>query len=288
MDVRRAGSVAEFKAIAGDFLAAREAEHNLLFGIVAGIRAGAYKEPPYFSVVREGIRVVAVAVRTPPFNLVLSTIDDPAALDLIAADARSLWPDLPGVLGAKADALTFATAWERSTGRVAVLRMAERVFRLSRVRRPGPVRGRLRLIDRSDKELVVEWLLAFSAEAIRQPGEHADAVVAFDRNLSHAGGRSLYVWDDGGPASLTGAATVTPNGSRIGPVYTPPDRRGHGYASALVAGVSQLQLDAGRRFCFLFTDLANPTSNKIYQDIGYEPVYDVDEYRFEAPAEADT
>jgi predicted GNAT family acetyltransferase len=277
----RARSPDELDRLAFDFLAAREAEHNLLFGIVAGVRAGAYKDPPYFSVVREGTRVVAVALRTPPFNLVLSTIDDPAALDLIAADARSLWPDLPGVLGAKTDALAFASLWERSTGRTAVLRTAERVFRLSRVRRPGPVRGRLRLVERSDKDTVVDWLLAFSAEALRQPGERADAIVAFDRNLSHAGGRSLYVWDDAGPVSLTGAATVTPNGSRIGPVYTPPDRRGHGYASALVAGVSQLQLDSGRRFCFLFTDLANPTSNRIYQDIGYEPVYDVDEYRFE-------
>jgi predicted GNAT family acetyltransferase len=67
------------------------------------------------------------------------------------------------------------------------------------------------------------------------------------------------------------------------PVYTPPALRGRGYASALVAAVSQAQLDAGRRFCFLFTDLANPTSNRIYQDIGYEAVCDVDEYRFEAP-----
>ena len=65
-------------------------------------------------------------------------------------------------------------------------------------------------------------------------------------------------------------------------MYTPPPARGRGYASALVAEASQLQLDAGRRFCFLFTDLANPTSNHIYQAIGYEPVRDVDEYRFGA------
>ena len=77
---------------------------------------------------------------------------------------------------------------------------------------------------------------------------------------------------------------ATPNGIRIGPVYTPPDRRGHGYASALTAGASQDQLDRGRRFVFLFTDLANPTSNKIYQAIGYEPVCDVDAYLFGADA----
>jgi predicted GNAT family acetyltransferase len=71
-------------------------------------------------------------------------------------------------------------------------------------------------------------------------------------------------------------------------VYTPPELRGRGYASALTAAVSQAQLNGGRRYCFLFTDLANPTSNKIYQAIGYEPVCDVDDLRFEAPARADT
>lgn len=71
-------------------------------------------------------------------------------------------------------------------------------------------------------------------------------------------------------------------------MYTPPELRGRGSASALVAAANQAQLDAGRRFCFLFTDLANPTSNKIYRDIGYEPVCDVDEYRFAGPAAADT
>ena len=72
----------------------------------------------------------------------------------------------------------------------------------------------------------------------------------------------------------------TPNGTRVGPVYTPPEHRGHGYASALVAAASQAQLDEGIQFCFLFTDLANPTANHIYQAIGYEPVSDIDVYVF--------
>ena len=81
---------------------------------------------------------------------------------------------------------------------------------------------------------------------------------------------------------MCGVGGPTPNGIRIGPVYTPPEFRGRGYASACVAAASQLQLDAGRRFCFLFADLSNPTSNHIYQEIGYEPVGDVDRYVFEA------
>lgn len=67
-------------------------------------------------------------------------------------------------------------------------------------------------------------------------------------------------------------------------MYTPPERRGRGYASNNVAAASQAQLDSGLRFLFLYTDLSNPTSNRIYRDIGYQPVCDVDEYRFEDPA----
>jgi predicted GNAT family acetyltransferase len=89
-----------------------------------------------------------------------------------------------------------------------------------------------------------------------------------------------YLWEDGEPVSLAGCGSPTPNGIRVGPVYTPPARRGRGYASALTAQLTSLLLSSGHRFCFLFTDLANPTSNRIYQRIGYEPVSDVDEYRF--------
>jgi len=94
-------------------------------------------------------------------------------------------------------------------------------------------------------------------------------------------GGGLWLWVDDGPVAMAGAVGRTPNGIRVGAVYTPPDRRRQGYASSLVAALSQAQLDAGRRFCFLYTDLANPTSNHIYGAIGYEPVCDVDEYRFE-------
>jgi predicted GNAT family acetyltransferase len=80
---------------------------------------------------------------------------------------------------------------------------------------------------------------------------------------------------------MAGFGGLTPNGIRIGPVYTPPDERRRGYGSALTAALTQQLLDGGRRFCFLFTDLANPTSNRIYQQIGYRAVSDVDLWVFE-------
>ncbi len=92
--------------------------------------------------------------------------------------------------------------------------------------------------------------------------------------------RGLYLWVDGAPVSMAGYTGPTPHGIRVGPVYTPPELRGRGYASALVAQMSQALLDGGRSFCFLFTNLANPTANHIYEEIGYEAVVDVDVYTF--------
>jgi predicted GNAT family acetyltransferase len=277
----RARDADDFERLAFDFLAAREAEHNLLFGIVAGVKSGAYAEPPYFAVVRDGDRVLAAALRTPPFRFVLSSIDDVAALPLLVEDALGIWPDLPGVLGPKAGAKRFAELWQARTGSSVWLYTAERVFRLTAVRPPRPVAGRARLAEPGDKAIIVDWLIAFGAEALREQGDRVNAGIAADRSIARVGGRSTWLWDDGRPVSLTGTAAVTPHGSRVGPVYTPPELRGRGYASALVAAASQQQLTDGRTYCFLFTDLANPTSNKIYQAIGYEPVCDVDEYRFE-------
>ena len=109
-----------------------------------------------------------------------------------------------------------------------------------------------------------------------------DAAEQADRFLRRAG-HVAYLWEDAGEVvSLAGVGGPTPRGIRIGPAYTPPHLRGRGYASNLIATISQLQLDAGRSFCFLFTDLANPTSNRIYQTIGYAPVADVDQLHFPA------
>jgi predicted GNAT family acetyltransferase len=284
----RARDPDELDRLAFEFLSAREAEHNLLFGIVTGVRAGEYATPPYFAVVRDGARVVAVALRTAPFNLVLSTIDAPAAIAVLVDDALALWPDLPGVLGPTEQARRFAELWAARTGRAATVRTAERIFRLEKVVPPRPASGAMRLAEPKDRARIAAWFVEFGAEALRLTQDLARMEAFTDRFIARLGGRAMYLWDDAGPVCMTGASAVTPHGSRVGPVYTPPQLRGRGYASALVAAVSQAQFDAGRRFCFLFTDLANPTSNKIYQDIGYEPVCDVDEYRFEVPGTADT
>lgn len=275
-------------ALAGDFLAGREAEHNLLLGILGGLRSpapGAVGEPPYLAAVLREDDVVAVAVRTPPWNLVLSEIDDRAALPLITRDVaidlaeRGPGATIRGVLGPTAEAESFARSWARRSGQGLRLARTERIFRVEQVRPPAPTTGTWRLATIADRSLIVAWLMAFNDEAL-EGDEPVDMAVMADRMLA-GGGREAYLWDDGGPVSLTAIGGRTPHGVRVGPVYTPPERRGRGYASNLVAAISQAQLAAGCRSLFLDTDLANPASNHVYQAIGYEAVRDLADWRFE-------
>src|SRR4051794_30579364 len=281
MEVRRAASVPEFMALAGDFLEDREAEHNLIFGICSTLEAdpAAFDGPPYLAAVLHGDRVVGAALRTPPWRLVLSEVDHPAAVHQLAEDLSGT--ELPGCVGPSTSARHFAEAWTERTGVAAGISTHERAFRLERVIPARPAPGFPRLCTPQDRDVLIEWLRAFHDEALHSAPLQDFGAMA-DRGIRGVGRRFHFWMDEGRAVSLTGVGGLTPNGIRIGPVYTPPEHRGRGYASNLVAQVSQAQIDAGRRFVFLFTDLANPTSNKIYQDIGYEPVIDIDEYVFGA------
>ena len=287
LTVRRQHSVDAFLDAAGAFLAAREAEHNLIFGIASQVRdmPEVFTDgPPSFATVHAANGgVVAAAIRTPPWNQVLSEVDDPDAVDALVEALRS--EPLPGVLGSPETAARFARRWTSATGMPARLLMAERVFRLERLIPPArPATGSWRLAREDDRDLLAAWLMAFHDEATPEAPAPPDVGEVVDRWIARRH-RRLYLWVDGERVvSLAGVGGETPNGIRIGPVYTPPELRGRGYASAVTAAASQDQLDAGRRFCFLFTDLANPTANRIYRAIGYEPVCDVDMYAFGADA----
>jgi uncharacterized protein len=280
VQLTRHESAGDFLARAGDFLTAREAEHNLILGISSRLQRDPilYGEPAYLATVEDEGRVIGVTMRTPPHNLILSEIDDEAAIALVLEDAREVFGTIPGVVGPKAPVAEFAELWQEATGTEAQLEIAQRCFRAEHVTAPADVAGAMRVYEGSDRELAVEWMDAFVAEALHGPEPESSAEFVDRRTEDPDGG--LVIWDEGEAVSMAGFGGRTPNGIRIGPVYTPPELRGRGYASALTAALTQRLLDEGRQFCFLFTDLANPTSNSIYQRIGYRPVSDVDLWRF--------
>ena len=279
--VERFASAPAFLATAGDFLAEREAEHNLIFGICANLTTdpGFPSAPPYLATVSRADRVIAAAVMTPPWNLVLSCTVEPEAVVALAADLDAAGVAVPGTVGPVDRARAFGELWCGTHGLTSRLAVAERIYRLERVVPPVGVRGHVRMATEADRDLLVDWVDAFLDEALdRRNPEEASVIV--DQSI-RVGTRTWYLWEDGVPVSVAAAGGPTPNGIRIGPVYTPPELRRRGYASAVTAATSQAELDKGRRFIFLFTDLSNPTANKIYQQIGYEPIIDVDQLRFE-------
>jgi predicted GNAT family acetyltransferase len=280
MRLTRHDDAAAFLAHAGDFLVAREAEHNLILGLSSRLvrEPLLYGEPAYFAVLEDDGRVVGAVLRTPPHNLVLSELDDPVAIGPIVEDVRRKYPSLPGVVGSKERVAQFARAWQEATGAPAALGIEQRAFRAQRVVAPRDVSGTMRDYEPADRGVASEWVDAFFAEALSHPSPETGAEFVDHRAADPDAG--LVLWHDERPVSIAGYGGLTPHGIRIGPVYTPPELRGRGYASALTAALTQRLLDGGRQFCFLFTDLANPTSNSIYQRIGYEGVADIDLWTF--------
>jgi len=281
VELARHADAESFLAHAGDFLGAREAEHNLILGLSSRLQHEPlmYGEPPYFAVVDDGRRVVGVTMRTPPHNLVLSEVDEDAAIGALVEDARDAFDSLPGVVGPKERVAQFANAWRAATGATPRLQIAQRIFAVDHVDEPRPTSGAMRAYERGDRELAIRWMDEFTAEALPDaphPGSSAEFVDGREQDPD----AGLVIWEDGGPVSMAGFGGPTPNGIRVGPVYTPPDLRGRGYASALTAALTRRLLDSGRRFCFLYTDLSNPTSNSIYQRIGYRAVSDADLWTF--------
>lgn len=277
--LRRYDDVDAFLDAATPYLVEREAEHNLIFGVASTLLddPSQYTGPAYLATVHDGDRVVAAALCTPPHRLVLSEMDDPRAIEVIARDTLAL--DLPGVQGPVDIVREFVSMRRSVCGPAAERELGERVYRLREVIPPRPVPGGMRPARPADRELVAQWLYDFMVEALGEDDRPSSEASA-DRWIA-GGGQTLQLWDvDGEVVSLAGVRGPTPHGIRIGPVYTPPARRSRGYASALVAAASQAQLDAGKLFVFLFTDLANPTSNHIYQAIGYEPVGEIDVYSY--------
>jgi len=259
-----------------------EARNNLILGIAGTLdqHPSVYREFGLWLIEDGGGQVVGAALQTPPYNLVVGRPRNDDALVALADSLAAQGAELPGVTGAVPEVDTFAECWSARTRLPPRRRMAHLVYRLTELRPAEGVRGHARTAVEADRQLLVEWVSAFAAEAVPEgaPGRGTERTV--DARL-RAGAGGFVIWDDDGPVSLAGWGGRTPNGVRIGPVYTPPDHRRRGYGSAVTTAVTAAQLAAGRRFCFLYTDLANPTSNKIYADIGYEPVCDAIDYAFE-------
>ena len=281
MRATRVDGADAFLALAGPFLQAHEAEHNLALGLLGRLRTDPrlYGFDPTFVVVEDAGEIVGCLLRTPPHGVVISRFDALEGVDAVAAEVIGMHPGLPGAVGPAEEAARFADAWSRFTGVSARIAVRQRVHAAAKVDPVPRASGHMREIRPDDASLAIAWLRAFADEALGEAPHVEDIELTYRRRESDPSGAWL-VWDDDGPVSLAGYGNPTPSGIRVGPVYTPPERRGRGYATSLVADLTAERLAAGLEFCFLLTDLTNPTSNAIYARIGYEPVADWDQWAF--------
>jgi predicted GNAT family acetyltransferase len=253
-----------------------EAKNNLMLAILNSIIENPASYDGFrLMAVRNGDATAVCALMTvPPQNLIIADPVSEAAMETLVEGVLDADFEVPRVIGARPTVDRFVEHWCRLTGEPAELTMAQGVYALREVVPPHPVPGRARSADASDLAIALRWMKAFYAEALRdEPTDEEGMRRAVAAVLRGASGTGLWLWEvDGVPTSMSSHSGPAGSGVRIRAVYTPPEHRGRGYASALVAAQSQALLDNGYRMCSLFTDLSNPTSNKIYESIGYQLV----------------
>ncbi|WP_019507615.1 GNAT family N-acetyltransferase [Pleurocapsa sp. PCC 7319] len=263
------------------YLLQNEAIHCLLIGLSNALCSSQKNNAnfPYLVTVEHDGIIAATAIRTSPLRrLVLSKSTDLKAINLITENVVAL-PNksLPGVIGLKSEATTFALTWQSLTGQTYELAFAMRIHQLETAQSVTKTSGSFRMATENDRSLLTNWIQAFEEEALGDSEPKSDCQSWFEKNLQQ---KSLFIWQDKVPVSMAAFGGATPNGVKINAVYTPPEFRGIGYATSCVAALSQQLLNQGYKYCFLFTDLANPTSNHIYQKIGYQPVCEISNYNF--------
>jgi GNAT superfamily N-acetyltransferase len=230
----------------------------------------------------DGAEPVGAAIQTPPYPLVCNGIPVDAHR-LVATHLAGIRPGLRGVRGRLDSALGFAEAWRSVTGGTGIMATNERLYRLGTLRPPLRVAGAAREATGTDRSVLVDWMERFFVETL---GDQRDepAGEAFVDTAGAVGDRFILWVVDGVPVSMAMLRAPAADVSRIGPVFTPRDRRGRGYGSAVTSAAVESAHRTGVQDVVLFADLANPTSNGVYQRIGFDAVCDSVRIEFAAPS----
>jgi GNAT superfamily N-acetyltransferase len=269
MPWHRTGDVERFAAAASGFLRSRPVEHTVPLTLLQTLRThGPYAygpvEPVFAWFSDAAGQVTGAALQTPPHPLLLVAAPDPDGLVAVLTGLR------PAAVNTLVDD-PFPNVWCAATGARAVPGRRTRLYRLDELIPPVPApTGSARVATGADAGLLASWVDEFHAEIGERDGASSADLVA-DR-LAYGG---FTLWEAGGaPVSVAGNSRADAGMVRVTLVYTPPAFRGHGYAARATTAVTRAALDAGADDVVLFTDLANPTSNALYQRLGYRPIED--------------
>lgn len=263
-------NVDEFLKSAGPLLYAQEAANSLMLGICLGLESSSVSNGTKLLRVTEAGNTYLAAIQTPPYNLIISfgNREHLASLANYLVSQKIL---IPGVVGPENEAKTFADIWTSLAGQRCKLGMDQRIYQLYRVNMPA-AEGILKPGDTADLQVIGTWIYEFGQESLPER-EKPTLEQSMDLARKSISSHSSFLWiRDNEPVSVAHLGRPTKNGISIRAVYTPAQFRKNGFGSAIVAHLSKKQLEDGKNFCVLYTDSANQTSNKIYQEIGYELV----------------
>lgn len=269
----------DFLAIAREYLAPNEAEYNLILGF-SEHQAKNQSLPDnnqYFGLYQEKV-LIGVSVLN-PLNLIVTAMPK-SALEYLAAQLFEKKQTIKGVVGPDEASENFALAWTQVSLAIQRKGMFQLIYKLTTLNEIKSPEGHFQLADESHLQLVAGWWKSFFDQAVPQDQVTAEQSLLGAQRVIKT--KSLYLWFDekNQPVSMCGVVRRTQNGVVIALVYTPTEFRKKGYASALTFEASREQLKSGYQFCALYTDRDNPTSNKIYQDIGYHQIATSKQYLF--------
>jgi len=265
------------------YLEQSEALNNLMLGICNRIKTTPeFYNDVYMATIRQNDELILAAVMTVPNKLVVySNIEAcDEAIELLVVDLCSRNIDIPGVIGPKELSKRICDIWSKNSECRVKLEMNMRVYELRQVNINMIGEGILRPANEDDLEFVAQGFYDFEIDTGLNTSPDKEKCYEVVRNRLPE--KTIFIWEDSGRVvSMAAKARPTQNGATVNLVHTPKELRRKGYAGSCVGALSQHLLNSGYKFCSLFTDLANPTSNSIYMKIGYKPVGDYDSYIIE-------
>jgi hypothetical protein len=271
-----------------DILLVDEARNNLLLGILIDSKRDNAENWLLSTVTGDDGGILLIAVCTMPFNLLLRACEDSVgsgAVQLLVSELRHIGFKPPGVIAERKLARQFADAYCSKPGFGgsgqssfnSAWKMTMVIMKLEELSGYKKAPGFCRMLCEDDISFTPLWEHAFCVDCSLPTYKLSESE---ERIRARIGKNIHYIWVDGGPVAQAVLGRNTPNGAAISWVYTPPEYRGRGYATSVVAELTKNILASGKSFCCLFADAANPASCSVYRKLGYIDVCEVDEIKF--------
>ncbi|SET75836.1 hypothetical protein SAMN05216389_12531 [Oceanobacillus limi] len=273
MEVRFEKSLHTYTKKVEELLLKKEAANNLMLGLLyRGFNnVDAYQEGVYLGLVEKDNNVIYAFMQTPPQHWILADVTgiNEAVIDSILDFFHQEGVEVPSVVGPTDVTKAFVQGWTRRSGKAAQLEMNQFIYQLDHVNVTPQKNGNLIEATGEHRSLIAKWFYRFGQEA----NMYITRLKAENMAISYIENRSIYLWVvDGKPVSMANNSRKSKNGVTINSVFTPNKFKRNGYATSTVASLSSKLLNDGFKFCNLYTDAANPTSNRIYRRIGFYEV----------------